>query len=115
MSEWIPMSERLPIHTDADARRCVLFLTADGVTHVTSYDTRGIYWRNNPVAWMPIPRYTPPAPEPTNGECDRLCGDVRTAPGYGAARELIRDWFASVTARIQREASVSARIAGERE
>ncbi len=47
---------------------------------------------------------TSPAPGPTDEECDRLCGEVRTAPGYGSARHLVCEWFADVTARIQREA-----------
>ena len=46
---------------------------------------------------------TSPAPGPTDEECDRLCGEVRTAPGYGSARHLIRRWFADVTARIEKE------------
>ena len=102
MSNWIPVSERLPTREDADERGEVVWRWADWTTCTGRFDDRGD--EDDPaVAWLPLPRYTSPKPGPTDAECDRLCGEVRTAPGYGAARHLVCEWFADVTARIERE------------
>ena len=102
MSTWIPISERLPTREDADERGEVVWRWADGTTCTGRFDDRGD--EDDPaVAWLPLPRYTSPKPGPTDAECDRLCGEVRTAPGYGAARHLVCEWFADVTARIEKE------------
>ena len=102
MSNWIPVSERMPTREDADETGNVLKRWKNG-------DIAPGPWNTKPetgstyVAWMPIPPYTPPKPGPTDEECDRLCGEVRTAPGYGSARHLVCEWFADVMARIEQE------------
>ena len=102
MNNWIPISERLPTREDADETGNVLKRRKNG-------DIAPGPWNTKPetgstyVAWLPLPRYTSPKPGPTDAECDRLCGEVRTAPGYGAARHLVCEWFAAVTARIEKE------------
>ena len=104
MSTWIQISERLPTREETN-----------GHDNVWAVDERGTHWiwdyvmmpisrfAHPPIAWHACPRYTPPKPGPTDEECDRLCGEVRTAPGYGAARHPVCEWFADVTARIERE------------
>ena len=101
MNDWIPISERLPTREDADNRGKVLWAYPDGVVTVGDFDSP--YSNEHGDGWMPLPPYAPPKPGPTDDECDRLCGAVRTAPGYGSARHLVCEWFADVTARIEKE------------
>jgi len=102
MSTWIPISERLPTREDADETGEVVWKWKDGTLLTAPFDGRDNS-DDAPVAWHPLPPYAPPKPGPTDEECDRLCGEVRTAPGYCSARHLVCDWFANVMARIERE------------
>ena len=104
MSTWIPTSERLPTREDANKAGEVLAVDARGHQWLWNFSRYSVdMFGLPPVAWVPTPPCTPPKPGPTDAECDRLCGEVRTAPGYGAARHLVCEWFADVTARIERE------------
>lgn len=101
MSTWIPISERLPTREDAN-----------GHAHVLAVDERGTHWiwdyvmspisrfAHPPIAWHAFPRYTPPKPRPTDGEIDDLRRLLHKRSDYGDA---ILEWFADVTARIERE------------
>lgn len=94
MSTWIPISERMPTREDADERGEVVWKWADGTTHTGRFD------EDPAVAWLPLPRYTPPKPGPTKEECARLITLVFEVWD----REMeVRRWFADVTARIERE------------
>ena len=67
MSTWIPISERLPTREDADETGNVLKRWKNG-------DIAPGPWNTKPetgstyVAWLPLPRYTPPKPSPTDNE-----------------------------------------------
>lgn len=104
MSTWIPISEHLPTREDADERGEVVWKWADGVTCTGRFD------EDPAVAWLPLPRYTPPKPGPTDEECKSLWNV--TAPLKGGTEvpimrdyvpDRMRRWFADVTARIERE------------
>ena len=106
MSTWIPISERLPTREDADERGEVVWRWADGTTCTGRFDDRGD--EDDPaVAWLPLPPYTPPKPGPTDEECEELWRIVRPppSPSYVIPNfySRLRDWFANVTARIERE------------
>ena len=102
MSTWIPISERLPTREDADETGNVLKRWKNG-------DIAPGPWNTKPetgstyVAWMPIPPYTPPKPGPTDEELDALLNQLASAHGTSYPRHIARDWFAAVTARIERE------------
>lgn len=100
MSTWIPISERLPTREDADNRGKVLWVYPDGVVTVGDFDSP--YSNEHGDGWMPLPRYTPPKPGPTNAELNDLVAAVMRLPQGGSA-EALRRWFADVTARIERE------------
>lgn len=107
MSGWINIATRLPTAEDADERGQVAWKWKDGTIATGRFnDLSGNDDPTDPVvAWLPLPRYTPPAPGPTDEECDEIIW--RNFDAYatdGARREVLRDWFATVTARIQREA-----------
>lgn len=52
---------------------------------------------------LPLPPYTPPKPGPTDEELDALLNQLASAHGTSYPRRIARDWFADVTARIERE------------
>ena len=114
MSTWIPISERLPTREDAKDAGEVLAVDARGHQWLWEFreypaDMFGL----PPVAWMPIPPYTPPTPEPTDTECANLLhyGALvvmnHINPNEDVPLEeqfaMVRRWFADVTARIERE------------
>jgi len=99
MSTWIPISERLPTREDADERGEVVWRWADGTTCTGRFDDRGD--EDDPaVAWLPIPPYTPPKPEPTDNECTELIYRITNERWDESA---VKGWFADVTARIEKE------------
>ena len=99
MSTWIPISERLPTREDADERGEVVCRWADGTTCTGRFDDRGD--EDDPaVAWLPIPPYTPPKPEPTGNECTELIYRITNERWDESA---VKGWFADVTARIEKE------------
>jgi len=104
MNDWIPMAERMPTREDADERGEVVWKWADGVTGTGRFEDGGDE-QDPAVAWLPLPPYTPPTPEPTDAECERFW---RTRAVQATEREARYDalkmWFANVTARIEREA-----------
>ena len=102
MSTWIPISERMPTREDADERGEVVWKWADGTTCTGRLEDSGD--EDDPaVAWLPLPPYTPPKPGPTDEELDALLNQLASAHGTSYPRHIARDWFADVTARIERE------------
>ena len=101
MNDWIPISERLPTREDADNRGKVLWAYPDGVVTVGDFDSP--YSNEHGDGWMPLPPYTPPKPGPTDEELDALLNQLASAHGKSYPRRITRDWFADVTARIERE------------
>ncbi len=102
MSTWIPISEHLPTREDADERGEVVWRWADGTTCTGRFEDSGD--EDDPaVAWLPLPRYTPPKPGPTDEELDALLNQLASAHGTSYPRRIARDWFAEVTARIEKE------------
>ena len=101
MSNWIPISERMPTREETN-----------GHDHVCAVDERGTHWiwdyvlmpisrfAHQPIAWHALPRYTPPKPGPTDEEIRLLFVGAR---GNSWVAQDIRRWFADVTARIERE------------
>ena len=104
MSTWIQISERLPTREDADERSEVVWKWADGTTCTGRFEDGGD--EDDPaVAWLPLPRYTPPKPGPTDDECDAIYTYVEyiARQGKDEVRIQLRRWFADVTARIEKE------------
>lgn len=100
LPQWIPISERLPTSEDADERGDVVWKWADSVAIVARW---GEGWYDpQPVAWHPLPPYTPPKPGPTEKECRDLLIACE-ANKHFVSIDDVRDWFAAVTARIERE------------
>ena len=111
MTNWIPISERMPTREDADEHEQVVVKFSDDGPAVTyPYEFKNTppdEWMYPPVAWLPLPRYTPPKPGPTDEECEELWRIVRPLPSQSYVipnfYSRLRDWFADVTARIERE------------
>ena len=101
MSTWIPISERMPTREDADELGEVVWKWADSIAMIARWDEA--LCDPQPVAWHPLPRYTPPKPGPTDEELDALLNQLASAHGKSYPRRITRDWFADVTARIERE------------
>lgn len=102
MSTWIPISEHLPTREDADETGEVVWKWKDGTLLTAPFDDRDNS-DDAPVAWLPIPKYAPPKPGPTDEELDALLNQLASAHGTSYPRRIARDWFADVTARIERE------------
>jgi len=98
MITWIPISERLPTREDADNRGKVLWAYPDGVVTVGDFDSP--YSNEHGDGWMPLPPYTPPKPGPTDTECKELIYRITNEAWDESA---VMEWFADVTARIERE------------
>lgn len=112
MSNWIPVSERLPTREDADETGNVLKRWKNG-------DIAPGPWNTKPetgstyVAWLPLPPYTPPKPGPTDTECANILHysalacmnhfDFNDDVPLEEQFAMVRRWFAAVTARIERE------------
>lgn len=61
MSNWIPISERLPTREDADERGEVVWKWADGTTCTGRFGDSGD--EDDPaVAWLPLAKYQPLIP-----------------------------------------------------
>lgn len=116
MTNWIPVSERLPTREDADEHGLVLvkFGESAAVTYPWTFkDTDPESWDVRPLAWIPIPRYVPPKPGPTNTECANILHysalacmnhlDPKDDVPLEEQFAMVRRWFAEVTARIERE------------
>lgn len=106
MSNWIPVSERLPTREDADEHGLVRYQSYRA-RWVGLWNGSRVEYDNEPAThWHSLPPYTPPELMPTNEECDQLAQDI-WASRWSAARDtgtpVIRAWFADVTARIERE------------
>lgn len=102
MSTWIPRTERLPTREDADERGEVVWKWADGTTCTGRFEDSGD--EDDPaVAWLPLPRYTPPKPGPTDGECLKIIVILSNEDTPENEFFSIRKWFADVTARIEKE------------
>lgn len=109
MSNWVPISERLPTREDADELGNVLWTWGDGLADVGAFDGLDKTF----VAWMSIPPYTPPKPGPTNTECANILHysalacmnhlDPKDDVPLEEQFAMVRRWFAEVTARIERE------------
>ena len=97
MSTWIPISERLPTREDADERGDVVWKWTHGGTSAARFNLRP----EDAVAWLPLPRYTPPKPGPTDEEI-RMLFCIFARRNSWAFKD-IRRWFDEVTARIERE------------
>ena len=98
MNDWIPISERMPTREDADNRGKVLWAYPDGVVTVGDFDSP--YSNEHGDGWMPLPPYTPPKPGPTDTECKELIYRITNEAWDESA---VMEWFADVTARIERE------------
>lgn len=102
MSNWILISERMPTAEDASERGEVVWRFADGTTITSRFDDKP-FSGHVPVEWFPLPRHEPPKPGPTDEELDALFNQLASAHGTSYPRHIARDWFADVTARIERE------------
>lgn len=88
---------------------------ANGHAHVWAVDERGTHWiwayvmmpvsrlARPPIAWHALPRYTPPVPGPTEKECDKIIALLSSESERDDELQGIREWFAAVTARIEKE------------
>ena len=108
MSTWIPISERLPTREDANGHITVWAVDEYGTHWAWAFASSPISrFAHPPIAWLPHPRYTPPKPGPTDEECEELWRIVRPLPSQSYVipnfYSRLRDWFAAVTARIERE------------
>ncbi len=109
MTNWIPVSERLPTREDADDSWYVLWAHRDGAVGVWLWDAR----ETTAAAWAPVPPYTPPKPGPTNTECANILHysalacmnhlDPKDDVPLEEQFAMVRRWFADVTARIEKE------------
>lgn len=99
MSTWIPISERMPTREDADELGEVVWKWAHGGTSAARFGSHP----EGAVAWLPLPRYTPPVPGPTEKECDKIIALLSSESERDDELQGIREWFADVTARIERE------------
>lgn len=99
MSNWIPISERLPTREDADETGEVVWKWKDGTLLTAPFDDRDNS-DDAPVAWLPIPKYAPPKPGPTDTECKELIYRITNEAWDESA---VKGWFADVTARIERD------------
>ena len=104
MSNWIQISERMPTREDADETGEVVWKWKDGTLLTAPFDDRDNS-DDAPVAWLPIPKYAPPKPGPTDDECDAIYTYVEyiARQGKDEVRIQLRRWFADVTARIEKE------------
>ena len=112
MSNWIPISERMPTREDADERGEVAWKWADGTTCTGRFEDGGEE-QDPAVAWHPLPPYTPPKPGPTNTECANILHysalacmnhlDPKDDVPLEEQFAMVRRWFADVTARIERD------------
>ena len=76
MTNWIPISERMPTREDADERGEVVWKWADGTTCTGRLEDSGD--EDDPaVAWLPLPPYTPP--KPRTWEVTTDVGELRLA------------------------------------
>ena len=106
MSNWIPISERLPTREDANKAGEVLAVDARGHQWLWNFSRYSVdMFGLPPVAWVPTPPCTPPKPGPTDDECDAIYTYVEyiARRGKDEVRIQLRHWFADVTARIERE------------
>ena len=111
MSNWIPISERLPTREDADELGEVVWKWADSIAMIARWDEA--LCDPQPVAWHPLPPYTPPKPGPTDTECANILHysalacmnhlDPKDDVPLEEQFAMVRRWFADVTARIERE------------
>lgn len=74
----------------------------DGLTH-DWWECASCKMLFAPQGRMPLPPYTPPAPGPTEKECDKIIALLSSESERDDELQGIRDWFADVTARIERE------------
>lgn len=118
MTNWIPVSERMPTAEDASERGEVVWRFAEGTTITSRFDDKP-FSGHVPVEWFPLPRHEPPKPGPTDTECANIlqCANIlhysalactnHLNPKDDVPREeqfaMVRRWFSSVTARIERE------------
>ena len=104
MSTWIPTSERLPTREDANEHLTVWAVDEYGTHWAWAFHSSPVsQFAHPPIAWLPHPRYAPPKPGPTDEELDALLNQLASAHGTSYPRRIARDWFANVTARIERE------------
>ena len=104
MSNWIPISERLPTREDADERGEVVWRWADGTTCTGRFDDRGD--EDDPVvAWLPLPRYMPPKPRKWDA-WDAADGSVRwsiwTSDAYSRPFQVV-ELTPAVRAALEKE------------
>ena len=99
MSNWIQISERMPTREDADETGEVVWKWKDGTLLTAPFDDRDNS-DDAPVAWLPIPKYAPPKPGPTDTECKELIYRITNEAWDESA---VKGWFADVTARIEKE------------
>ena len=71
MSNWIPISERLPTREDADETGEVVWKWKDGSLLTAPFDDRDNS-DDAPVAWLPIQKYAPPKIEESEDEVDAV-------------------------------------------
>ena len=110
MSNWIPISERMPTREDGDEYGNVLWKPPVGLPYAMKFSHSG---GDSAVAWMPLPPYTPPKPGPTDTECANILHysalacmnhlDPKDDVPLEEQFAMVRRWFADVTARIEKE------------
>jgi len=101
MSTWIPTSERLPTREDANGHLTVWAVDEYGTHWAWAFHSSPVsQFAHPPIAWLPHPRYAPPKPGPTDTECKELIYRITNEAWDESA---VMEWFADVTARIERE------------
>lgn len=104
MSNWIPVSERMPTREDADERGEVVWRWADGTTCTGRFEDSGD--EDDPaVAWLPLPRYMPPKPRKWDA-WDAADGSVRwsiwTSDAYSKPFQVV-ELTPAVRAALEKE------------
>ena len=101
MSNWIQISERMPAREETNGHETVWAVDERGTHWIWNYVMSPISrFVHPPIAWHAFPRYTPPAPGPTDNECTELIYRITNERWDESA---VKGWFADVTARIEKE------------
>lgn len=101
LPQWIPISERMPTREDADELGEVVWKWAHGGTSAARFGSHP----EGAVAWLPLPRYTPPKPRKWDA-WDAADGSVRwsiwTSDAYSKPFQVV-ELTPAVRAALEKE------------